>query len=120
MYKNNEGDFTTLYYISFTIATVILTGYSREATFNTIFISNNNFSFTAPADYISINEVIGLPANTGLPGLTETCRIITIQNDNIAEGIEDFTVTLNNLFPASIIVNQPNTATVQILDNDSK
>ena len=40
-----------------------------------------------------------------------------IENDNIAEGVEDLTVQLSSLSPL-IIVNPPSMATVNIIDND--
>lgn len=74
---------------------------------------------TAPADYSALNDVMDLFAGTGLPGNNEFCSTIAIQNDNIAEGVEDFSVQLNSL-SGFITVNPPSTATVLIIDNDSK
>lgn len=75
---------------------------------------------TAPGDYTALNDVQGLLTGTGNPGNTVFCSTVMIQNDNIAEGIEDFTVQLSSLSPGFIVVNQPSVATVQILDNDCK
>lgn len=74
---------------------------------------------TAPGDYIQLNDIFDLPEQTGTPGQITFCSTITIQNDNIAEGIEDFNVQLSSLSPF-IVVNPPNLATVNIIDNDRK
>jgi hypothetical protein len=78
-------------------------------------------SAIAPGDYTPLNEIIDLPALAGTPGpATSTfCRTLMIENDIIAEGVEDLTVALNSLAPALIVVNpQQSVATVQIIDND--
>ena len=78
------------------------------------------FTCTAPDDYMALNEVFGLPAGTGPGPVTGTfCRTLMVENDNIAEGLEDLTVQLNSLSPF-ISVTPPNVATVQIMDNDRK
>ena len=74
----------------------------------------------APEDFTALNDVrLDLLAGTGQPGNLVFCTTIMIVNDNIAEGVEDFFVQLSSL-DGSVVVNQPNVATVQILDNDCK
>lgn len=65
------------------------------------------------------NFLIDLPTGTGQFGNTEFCRTIIIENDGIAEGMEDFTVQLTS-FSQFVVINQPDTATVNIIDDDSK
>ena len=77
-------------------------------------------TFTAPGDYMALNEIFDLPALAGTPGPTTStfCRTLMIENDNIAEGVEDLTVQLSSLAPNLIVVNPPSVATVNIVDND--
>lgn len=75
--------------------------------------------FTAPNDYTAISVIDGLLAGTGSPGNTVFCQTLLVQDDNIAEGIEDLSAQLASLSPF-VVVNQPNMATITILDNDSK
>ena len=75
--------------------------------------------FTAPADYSAINAIDNLPAGTGNPGNTVFCQTLLVQDDNIAEGLEDLSAQLASLSPF-VVVNQPSLATIQILDDDSK
>ena len=54
-------------------------------------------------------------------GVTTVLLNISINNDNILEGNEDFIVSINNsTLPDNVITNTSGTATVTIRDDDSK
>ena len=75
-------------------------------------------NFTAPDDYTAISAIDDLLAGTGSPGNTVFCQTLFVQDDDIAEGLEDLSVQLLSFSPL-VVVNQPSSATIQILDNDS-
>ena len=54
-------------------------------------------------------------------GVTTVLLNISINNDNILEGNEEFIVSINNsTLPNNVITNTSGTATVTIRDDDSK
>ena len=69
--------------------------------------------FTAPSDYI--DTAVDLSFS---PSETEGCASITIVDDTVLEGAEQFTATLQGNFGR--ITLEPNLATVTIGDNDRK
>ena len=74
----------------------------------------------APGDYNGIDMNINLNVGVGQPGLTRFCQNIIINDDQLAEGDEFFTVSLTSL--NSLVTINPlfSSAQVQILDEDSK
>ena len=66
---------------------------------------------SAPDDYESVLEELTFSA-----GLERQCVDVTIQDDDIAEGLEDFTAGLNTSVDRVIL--DPDVATVNIADND--
>ena len=77
-------------------------------------------SAIAPADYDGIDINIPLNVGVGLPGQMRFCLDITINNDLLAEGNEDFFVNLASLNPLVVINPQFSSAVVEIVDDDSK
>ena len=63
---------------------------------------------------------IPLNVGVGLPGQMRFCEDIIINNDLLAEGNEDFSVNLDSLNPLVAINPQFSSATVEIVDDDSK
>ena len=58
---------------------------------------------------------------TGLPGQTRFCQNIVINDDNLAEGSEQFTLQLVSLNNELVVVNPTrNTAVIEIQDDDGK
>ena len=46
---------------------------------------------------------------------------VTVTDDNVFEGKESFTLTINpNSLPKSVVVDDPRNATVTIVDNDGE
>ena len=66
---------------------------------------------SAPDDYESVLEELTFSA-----GLERQCVDVTIQDDDIAEGLEDFTAGLTTSVDRVIL--DPDVATVNIADND--
>ena len=80
-----------------------------------------SFARIDPLDYTGINVDNDLLAGTGLPGQTVFCRSISINDDNIAEGPEDFLVILSSLNSQFVTIDPSgSSATVTILDDDGK
>lgn len=81
----------------------------------------NSFVFLAPADYMGISVDRNFTIGTGLPGQTRFCQNIDINDDNLAEGLEEFTYRLVSLNSELVEVNPSrSTANIQILDDDGK
>ena len=76
--------------------------------------------YVAPADYAGIDLNIPLNPGVGLAGQTRFCENIDINDDPLAEGNEEFTVNLASLNPLVAINPQFSSATVDMLDDDSK
>lgn len=76
--------------------------------------------YIAPADYVGIGLNIPLNPGVGLVEQMRFCENITINDDQLAEGNEDFTINLASLNPLVAINPQYSSATVEILDDDSK
>ena len=66
-------------------------------------------------DYTSGPYSVTFPA-----GVTTVPFNITINDDNIFEENEDFTLTINSSLPTGVMVGNPGQATVTIVDNDCK
>ena len=66
-------------------------------------------------DYGSGPYTVMFPA-----GETRVPFNISINNDRIYEGNEDFMLTINPTLPVGIMVGTPDQATVTIVDNDRK
>ena len=80
-----------------------------------------SFVTLAPADYQGINVDRDFAIGTGLPGQTRFCRNIDINDDNLAEGLEESTYQLVSLNNELVEVNPSrSTADIQIQDDDSK
>lgn len=69
---------------------------------------------TEPEDYVAISSLITFSPTSN----TVICRNITIENDNLFEGTQQFIADLETTDPS--IVLQPEMATVNIVDDDSK
>ena len=63
---------------------------------------------------------IPLNVGVGLPGQMRFCQNIAINDDNFSEGNEDFTVNLASLNQLVSINPLASSATVEIVDDDSK
>ena len=99
------------------------TGGQRPCQFNTawdVVIHSLLLYYIAPADYNEIDLNIPLNPGVGQAGLMRFCENIGINEDPLAEGNEDFTVNLASLNPLVAINPQFSSATVEILDDDSK
>jgi alpha-tubulin suppressor-like RCC1 family protein len=90
------------------IATVLLS--APSAFFVQVDYSTSNGTATAPADFTAINGTL-----TFAPGQTEATLTVPIQADEIAEGMEAFTLTLSNFRNAT--PTAPTVLTIQILDS---
>ena len=66
-------------------------------------------------DYTSGPYSVTVPA-----GMTSVPFSNSINNDNIFEENENFTLTINSSLPTGVMVGNPGQATVTIVDNDSK
>ena len=77
--------------------------------------------FLAPADYVGIDADRDFTIGTGLPGQARFCQNIAINDDNLAEGLEEFTYRLASLDSELVEVNPSrSTADIQIQDDDGK
>lgn len=76
--------------------------------------------FLAPADYIGSDMNINLASEVGLPGQMRFCQNIVINDDNFAEGNEEFNVNLFSLSSLVTVNPQSASATVEIVDDDSR
>lgn len=60
-----------------------------------------------------------IPANS--PNGTSSCTFVTIVDDNVVESTEDFSLSINNLTPNTVIVPEGGEVlTIYILDDDGK
>ena len=66
-------------------------------------------------DYTSGSYSVTFPA-----GVTSVPFNIPINDDNILEDNENFTLTINSLLPTGVMVGNLSQATVTIVDNDCK
>ena len=66
-------------------------------------------------DYTSRSYSVTFPA-----GVMSVPFNITINDDNIFEENENFTLTINSSLPTGVMVGNPGQATVTIVDNDCK
>ena len=66
-------------------------------------------------DYTSGPYSVTFPA-----GVTSVPFNISINDDNIFEENENFTLTINSSLPTGVMVGNPGQATVTIVDNDRK
>ena len=66
-------------------------------------------------DYTSGPYSVTFPA-----GVTSVPFNITINNDNVFEDNENFTLTINSSLPTGVMAGNPGQATVTIVDNDCK
>ena len=57
---------------------------------------------------------------TFLAGVTSVPFNISINDDNVFEENENFTLTINSSLPTGVMIGNPGQATVTIVDNDSK
>ena len=76
-------------------------------------ISSNISPYTAINDFIPTTSELSFDA---LTASQPVCQNISIINDEIIEGVEDFVVVLTAVSAAADVVN--GVATVSILDND--
>ena len=78
-----------------------------------------NSCLSDPADYIAVARNFGFLIGAG-PG-DRFCEDITINDDGLAEGSEQFTVTLQSLSTQLVVVSPDrDVATIEILDDDGK
>ena len=72
--------------------------------------------------HIVENDYSSGPYNvTILPGTTSTFFVVPIFHDNLVEGDEEFTLTINTLLlPSNVTVGHPAEAIVTILDSVGK
>ena len=66
-------------------------------------------------DYISGPYSVTFPA-----GVTSVPLNISINDDNLFESNENFTLTINSSLPTGVMVGNPGQATMTIVDNDCK
>ena len=66
-------------------------------------------------DYTSGPYSVTFPA-----GVTSVPFNVTINNDNVFEDNENFTLTINSSLPTGVMAGNPGQATVTIVDNDRK
>ena len=66
-------------------------------------------------DYTSGPYSVTFPA-----GVMSVPLSISINDDNILEDNENFTLTINSSLPTGVMVGNPGQATVTIVDNDGK
>ena len=73
-------------------------------------------------NHIAGNDYSSGPYNvTILPGTTSTFFVVPILRDNLVEGNEEFTLTINTiLLPGDVTVDHPAEAIVTIVDSVSK
>ena len=76
------------------------------------------FSYAGANDFsLLANEVLTIPSTAAVS--TAVCRDITVPDDMIVEDSETFTISVETSNPNDVIMG-PSTATVTIVDNDSK
>ena len=76
------------------------------------------FSYAVANDFTMVaNEVLSLPSTTAVS--TAVCRDIAVPADMIVEENEIFTISVETSNPNDVIMG-PTTATVTIMDDDSK
>ena len=66
-------------------------------------------------DYTSGPYSVTFPA-----GVTNVPFSISVNDDNVFEENENFTLTINSSLPTGVMVGNPGQATVTIVDNDRK
>ena len=75
----------------------------------------------APSDYMAVNSTNepfrGSPFNTDN---RRQCFNVAIQNDDIRENAESFTVTIRHDVPSPLVIVQPDVVTITILNDDRK
>ena len=77
-----------------------------------------SFSYAGADDFSQLtNEVLSLPSTTAVN--TAVCRDIGVTADMIVEENEIFTISVETSNPNDVIMG-PTTATVTIIDDDSK
>ena len=77
-----------------------------------------SFSYVGANDFSQLtNEVLSLPSTTAVS--TAVCRDIAVTADMIVEENEMFTISVQSSNPYDVIMG-PTTATVTIMDDDSK
>ena len=75
-----------------------------------------NKSLVGIQDYVA-----GVYPATFIAGTTRAPISITINDDNIFENNENFTLTINpSSLPSNVNIGDPNETTVTIIDNDRK
>ena len=110
-YNVNESDGTV------TLRVVLNNPVSTRLTY---FLTFSDGSATAPSDYINPGDSAQVTIQAGQTQATFT---VTLNNDNIHELIENFTVLLvapaeGN--PADVTLGSPNPTTVKIIDDDGE
>ena len=77
-----------------------------------------SFSYAGADDFSQLtNEVLSLPSTTAVS--TAVCRDIAVTADMIVEDNEIFTISGQTFNPNDVILG-PTTATITIVDDDSK
>ena len=76
-----------------------------------------SFSYpVSPGDYVAVNEPFrGYSFNTDN---RRQCFNVTIENDDIPEDAESFTITIRHSVPSPLVIVAPVVATITILDSD--
>ena len=80
-------------------------------------LSTSDGTATAPNDYVALSaQTLTIPASQ-----TSAEFAITIADDSLAEGVEEFTVTISvtGSLPAGVSLGSQSTATVRITDGDT-
>ena len=92
-----------------------ITIYRVNGSLNTVTVNLTTASGTATSsvDFVPINTTLTFP-----PGVTNMTVPITLLDDTLQEGTENFTVSLSGVSSGAAI-GVPNVCTVQIIDNDS-
>ena len=87
------------------------TANGKWSSFNCYYISN----LTGGNDYDSISQNVTIPSGT-----TNSSFSVTIINDNILEGTENFTLTIVSTSQRDVTIDGSGQATVNIVDDDGK
>lgn len=96
-----------------------LVSVGRLHKFFKVYLYLRTYPVTAELDYMPTTVALILPAQS--PNGTSRCVIVTIVDDDELEERESFFVSLNNLTPDEITVQEgENMLTVLILDDDCK
>ena len=75
---------------------------------------NNVYHFTAGSDYVALRLSITFAANED-----RVCFNVTILDDRLSEGVENFVARISSV-PSGVDIGNPDTAVISIMDDESK